>query len=107
MATTIPRFIGTSADITKLKRAQEALRESERRFRIFVDHASDAFFLFDDNNVVLEVNRQACQSLGYSRDELLGITPSFFDLDITPAALQEIKQKLTGRLQSSATRVVA
>src|SRR5262249_28035227 len=67
-----------------LVQEREALRESERRFRTFVDHATDAFFLFDDNNTVLDVNLQACQSLGYNRDELLGVTPIDFDPDVTP-----------------------
>ncbi len=42
------RFMVSSVDITDLKRARgEPLRESEQRFRTFVDHAStDAFFLF-------------------------------------------------------------
>ena len=82
------RFIGSRVDITDLKRAEEALRESEQRFRTFVDHATDAFFLFDDRNVVLDVNRQACESLGYTRDELLGMTPIDFDPDVTPADLR-------------------
>ncbi len=88
------RFIGTSADITDLKRAEEALRESERRFRTFVDHATDAFFLFDDQHVILDVNRQACQSLGYTREQLLGMTPLDFDPDVTPDRLEELKRKL-------------
>jgi PAS domain S-box-containing protein len=70
------------------------LRESEQRFRTFVDHAVDAFFLFDDRNVVLDLNRQACQSLGYTRDELLGMTPIDFDPDITPARLEELNRKI-------------
>ena len=72
------------------RRAEEALRESEQRFRTFVDHATDAFFLHDDRLVVLDVNRQACQSLGYTRDELVGMTPLDFDPDVTPAMLEEI-----------------
>ncbi len=88
------RFLGSRVDITDLKRAEEALRESEQRFRTFVDHATDAFFLFDDRNVVLDVNRQACQSLGYTRDELLGMTPTDFDPDVTAARLDEIKRTL-------------
>jgi PAS domain S-box-containing protein len=88
------RFIGSRVDITDLKRAEEALRESEQRFRTFVDHATDAFFLFGDGNVVLDVNRQACESLGYTRDELLGMTPTDFDPDVTPARLEEMKRKL-------------
>ncbi|MDB5310908.1 MAG: domain S-box protein [Gemmataceae bacterium] len=84
---------GVSRDITRLKRAEEAMRESEQRFRTFVDHATDAFFLLDDRHVVLDVNRQACQSLGYTRDELIGMTPTEFDPDITPADLEDIERK--------------
>jgi PAS domain S-box-containing protein len=88
------RFIGTRVDITDLKRAEEALRKSEQRFRTFVDHAADAFFLFDDENMVVDVNRQACQTLGYTREELLGMTPLDFDPDVTPAFLDENKSKV-------------
>jgi PAS domain S-box-containing protein len=83
------RFIGTSVEITDLKRAEEALRESERRFRTFVDHAADAFFLLEDGSTrVVDVNRRACESLGYSRDELLGMTPFEFDPDLSPALVE-------------------
>jgi two-component system, sensor histidine kinase and response regulator len=89
--------IGDGGDITGVVlvfRDTTERRESERRFRTFVDHATDAFFLLDDGNVVLDVNRQACQSLGCTRDELLGMTPIDFDPDVTPAQLDEIKRKL-------------
>jgi two-component system sensor histidine kinase/response regulator len=82
------RFIGTSADITDLKRAEEALRESERRFRTFVDQAADAFFLTDEQGRILDVNRRACESLGYSRDELIGMTPFDF-VDLEPAVIDD------------------
>jgi two-component system, sensor histidine kinase and response regulator len=88
------RLIGSSVDITDLKRAEEALRASEQRFRTFVDHATDAFFLQDDQLVVVDVNRQACQSLGYTRDELVGMTPLDFDPDVTPAMLEEFGRRL-------------
>jgi PAS domain S-box-containing protein len=76
------------------KRVEEALRQSEQRFRTFVDHATDAFFLQDDRGVILDVNRQACESLGYTRDELLGITSTDVDPDISPADIEEINRQL-------------
>lgn len=88
------RIAGLLEDISERKRAEEALRESEQRFRTFVDHATDALFLFDDGFVVLDVNCQACQSLGYSRDELLGMTPIDFDPDVTSVLLEELRHKL-------------
>jgi PAS domain S-box-containing protein len=88
------RFIGSSVDITDLKRAQEALRESERRFRTLVDHAADAFFLHDEQGRILDVNRQACESLGYAREELLGMTSFDFTPDLTPTAVEERVRKL-------------
>ena len=46
------------------KQAEGAIRESEQRFRTFVDHATDAFFLQDERLVILDVNRQACRKPG-------------------------------------------
>ena len=88
------RFVGSNADITDLKQTEEALRASERRFRVFVDHAADAFFLHDEQGRVLDVNRRACESLGYTRDELLGMTPFDFDPDLTPALVEDRVREL-------------
>jgi PAS domain S-box-containing protein len=85
---------GVSRDITNVKLAEEALRKSEQRFRTFVDHATDAFFLQDDKGVILDVNRQACASLGYTRDELVGKTPEAFDPDLTPDMIEEFDRRL-------------
>jgi PAS domain S-box-containing protein len=90
----IVKWFGTCTDITDLRQTEEALRASEQRFRTFVDHASDAFFLQDDNGVILDVNRQACESLGYAREELVGKTPADFDPDVTPAMIAELDRKI-------------
>ena len=55
------------------KRARE-LNESELRFRHLVDNAGDAFFLFNQEGKILDVNQWACDRLGYTRDELLSMT---------------------------------
>ena len=71
-------------DITQRKRAEDDLRASEARFRTLADHASDAFFLRDERNTIVDVNRQACESLGYTRDELIGMQPGDVDPNFDP-----------------------
>ena len=56
------------------------LRASEQRFRRLVENAGDAFFLHEVDGRILDVNKAACDSLGYSRDELLHMNVS--DLDV-------------------------
>ena len=90
------RKFGVLQDITELRQAERELRASEARFRILVDHASDAFFLYDEDGTVLDVNRQACESLGYRRDELIGMTAFDYGPDLTPALLQRIRERLRG-----------
>ncbi len=63
------------------------LRRSEARYRGLMDNATDGFFLLDERGVVQDVNRQACEGLGMSREELIGKTPVAFDTDITPEQL--------------------
>jgi PAS domain S-box-containing protein len=90
------RKFGVLQDITELKQAERELRASEARFRTVVDHATDAFFLYNEDATVLDVNRQACESLGYRRDELIGMTAFDYGPDLTPALLQRIRERLRG-----------
>jgi PAS domain S-box-containing protein len=70
------------------------LRANEARFRTFVDHATDAFYLLDDRSTVLDVNRHACDSLGYSREELIGTHRGHFDVGLDDASIQRLKHRI-------------
>src|SRR6516162_8838520 len=91
----IVKWFGTCTDITDLRQTQEALRASEARYRVIVEQAADAFCLHDEDTRVLDVNRRACESLGYTREELIGMMPSEFDADVTPVVEEQIKRQLS------------
>lgn len=81
-------------DISERKQ-REAERQTEfARFRALVDNASDAFFWHDDNGRILEVNRQACESLGYTREELIGMDAFKLDAGIDLAFYESIREQL-------------
>jgi PAS domain S-box-containing protein len=71
---------------TERKQAEEALRRSESKFRILFNHANDAIFIHNLRGRFLEVNQVACERLGYSRAELLKMTP--LDIDAPEYARQ-------------------
>ncbi len=88
------RVVGVGRNITEQKRAEAELRASEARFRTFVDHATDAFFLHDKGGKILDLNRQAAEYLGYTREELIGITPTTFDANLTDADLTQLQARI-------------
>jgi len=78
-------FVGRAAYVRRLVHERtEALYESENRFRRLIENAGDAFFLHDIQGRILNVNRQACESLGYSREELLSMTIADVDVEVVP-----------------------
>jgi PAS domain S-box-containing protein len=60
-------------DITKHRQAEEALKESEERFRSIVENALAGIFIIDDAYNVIYVNDELCHILRYPREELLGL----------------------------------
>jgi PAS domain S-box-containing protein len=90
----VVKLVGTSVDITERKKAEEALREGETRFRTFVDHAADALFIYDfEQGTIVDVNRQACESLGYTRQELIGTMGLAFDQNVDRAVTESIAER--------------
>ncbi len=62
-------------ELLERHRAEEALRESEKRWRIIFEQAPDSILIIDpQNGTLLDYNDKACESLGYSREEFSGMT---------------------------------
>ena len=78
----------------RLLKSGTQLRASEARFRTFADHANDAFFLQDEQGAIIDVNRQACESLGYSREELIGRYSRDFDVGLDAASIKRLRQRV-------------
>ena len=69
------RFCVIFEDITERKRADDALRESENKYKILFDSAGDAIFVHDAVEArMLAVNQTACERLGYAHAELMSMT---------------------------------
>ena len=90
-------FLGTLVDVTERKQAEEDLRAAETRFRTYVDHATDVLFVHDEQSRIVDMNRQACESLGYTREELMGASSSLFDPGVDETSIQRIRERLEAR----------
>ena len=66
------RFVGSSVDVTDLKRAEEALRESEERMRSVVDHVVDGIITIDEHGKVMTFNPAAERIFNYAAQEVIG-----------------------------------
>jgi PAS domain S-box-containing protein len=75
----------------KLISAREALEESENKFRLLFDNSGDEIYVCDFDGYFSEMNKQACESLGYTREELLKMR--FQDIK-TPSYRQDVSENI-------------
>ncbi len=73
------RTVGVSKilrDISEERRAAEARRESEARYRTLFDYAPDGIVIATPDGYYLDANASICRMLGYPLDELVGLHSS-------------------------------
>ncbi len=69
-----PATLGNVQDITDRKRTEEALRESEARYKELFENSSDIIYTHDLQGKYTSVNEAARRILGYSSEEFLTLT---------------------------------
>jgi PAS domain S-box-containing protein len=76
------------------QQVEAALHQSEARFQLLVEHAADAFFLIDEAGAVADANQRACDSLGYTREELIGMPASRFAQSRNGESIPSIAERM-------------
>jgi diguanylate cyclase (GGDEF)-like protein/PAS domain S-box-containing protein len=70
-AGTAVRMIGSMVDITGRKQAELLVSQSEKKHRALMEQASDGIVIFDLRGNFVDVNSQACLSIGYTSEEFM------------------------------------
>lgn len=81
-----------------IEQAQDRRRilDSEARFRTILQNSGDAFYLLKRGGHIVDVNDEACQQLGYSREELIGQTVDFMDVGYQKQKGLNLTERLDG-----------
>ena len=74
----VEKVVSFARDISERKHAEEALRESEKKYRTLLETTSEGCTILNPELKIIEVNEAFCTMLGYSQDEIIGKTPFDF-----------------------------
>ena len=90
----IRRLLGVARDVTGRKSMENALRESEEKYRLLFTHAPAGIYEIDIETVrYLSVNDVMCKYLGYTREEFLNMSPTDILTEESQKALLERMEK--------------
>ena len=86
-------------DITKRKKQENEIAESEKSYRGLFNSISDAIYILDEEGRFLDINDNAEKMYGYEKSEIIGQTPLMFNADglnVTDGTFQRIRQVYEG-----------
>jgi len=100
----IASIIGVGRAITDRKLAENGLRQREIQYRGMFEAQTDSVMVFNINGTLVDANPAACSAYGYTKEELIGMSPN--DLihpdfqGLFPAAKEHIKEGRTYMTES-------
>jgi PAS domain S-box-containing protein len=101
------RMIGNYEDITERKRAEEALRQSEEKYRSLVENINDIIYEIDSNGIITYISTVAEILTGYNQSELIGRNIfDFIHREDLPRIQQQFQKVLSGQLGPSEYRFI-
>ncbi|MCA1567727.1 MAG: PAS domain S-box protein [Acidobacteria bacterium] len=82
-------------NITESRRAEQELKQSENKYRLLMEHASDGIHTYDLDGNFIDVNSKLCEMLDYTREEMLRLNVRDFvlaeDLAVAPIRFEELR----------------
>ncbi len=68
------KSVANFLDVTDQVRAQEALQESETKFRLLFEKSADAFLILDGNRYI-DCNEATCKIMHCTKEQIIGLNP--------------------------------
>lgn len=88
-----PVFVAIILDITTRHQMEQALRDSEQRYRQLVENSQNAISLHRPDGTFLYANPAHVRLFGYSEEELLAMTPEQLDVLVHPDDLKRTRDE--------------
>lgn len=94
-------FLSTVQEVTQKKLVEQELQESKRKFQIIFDQTAMGLSVVGLDGTILNANQKFCDALGYSIQELQGMTfQQFTYKDDLIKDLDQVQQLLDGKIET-------
>ena len=100
----MPHILSITRDISDRKQAEQALSESEKGYKELIDGMNETVWIIDFNGHIIDVNKSAVETLGYSKEEVISLGLPGIDISIKEEDIQNLARTMpSDRIQKFET----